>query len=53
MRNLIRRIATKLSTHEPHHDRSDGPARGPIAQMMVRDLRNLDCLTRALADHRR
>jgi hypothetical protein len=53
MRNLIRRIATKLSSHDAHHDRSDELPRGPIVQMMVSDLRNLDSLTRALGDHRR
>jgi hypothetical protein len=52
MRNLIRRITAKLSSHESQHDRLDNRPRGAIVQMMVCDLSNIDSLTRALGEHR-
>jgi hypothetical protein len=53
MRNLIRRITAKLSSHEPHPERSEAPHRSAIVQMMVCDLSNIDSLARALGEHRR
>jgi len=53
MRNLIRRITSKLSPHESQGDRSGGPSRGAIVQMLVCDISNIDRLTSALAEHRR
>jgi hypothetical protein len=52
MRNLIRRITTKLSTHEqPEGGRE--LSHGAIVKMLVCDLSNLDSLTRALTEPRR
>jgi hypothetical protein len=51
MRNFIRRITTKRSSHEPQPERE--LSHGPLVKMLVCDLSNLDSLTRALAEPRR
>ena len=53
MRNLIRRITAKLTSHELQDGRLGATPRGAIVQMIVCDLSNIDSLTRALGEHRR
>ena len=53
MFNIVRRFASRISSHEPRDERAVRPSHGPLVKMLESDVSNLDHLARDFSELRR